>query len=484
VNVLSTTLFNDTALTETTRATIDAYTLLSNGERIYDRLHSEKVVPDTSIASFPTYETPFVTAVGKVLDFGDITCVIKDTGDTVVITSDNTGTITMNCGDTLTVTTDGFNAIKSSTGIVVDGDTVIDGWTTEGDLYINSAQDLTDVTINGDLRIATGADSVLSFTNVTVTGSVWNDSDTNTLEIQIDSTSDMTAGDEGTGAGETNIVGEILTFTSSGVIVGSRIQLYNVTTSLELDNTIDDGNWSYQDTDGNIAIDDIIRLRVTHTDGATAMLPFEGLAIASATGGSFLVSQEDDEIYNAYAIDGSTITGFEADYVDNEFDITIANNWTAKDLYSWSVYNQTTQEGIQAFFGAFEAIDIANLRINTDILNVYFDNNTSTNVHQTDNIRIYRADELYPVKNPTTGGGGIDVVWRDKVFIAETGVSGLTTSESSILSNIEADTNELQTNQGNFATATGFATEVKQDIMQTDITTTKKKATLAANLSA
>jgi|GEM_PF-2696827 len=35
--------------------------------------------------------------------------------------------------------------------------------------------------------------------------------------------------------------------------------------------------------------------------------------------------------------------------------------------------------------------------------------------------------------------------------------------------NIEADTNELQTNQGNWATATGFATEAKQDAMQTAV---------------
>ena len=66
-------------------------------------------------------------------------------------------------------------------------------------------------------------------------------------------------------------------------------------------------------------------------------------------------------------------------------------------------------------------------------LNVFWDNNTSTNVKQTDNIRMFRADEVYPVKNPTTGGGGIDLVWRNQIYIAETGVSGLTPSESAQL---------------------------------------------------
>ncbi|MCP3674299.1 MAG: hypothetical protein GY829_07490 [Gammaproteobacteria bacterium] len=166
VTVLSNTLFEDTALTETTRAVIDAYNLLSNGERIHDRLHSMKTVPDTSIASFPDYETPFVTAVGTFLDFADMACFIADSGDTAVINTDNTdiidiidnvpnivGSVRMNCGAKLTPTTGGFNGVMSRTGIVVDGSTDIDGWTAVGDLYINNASNHTNVTITGTLNI-------------------------------------------------------------------------------------------------------------------------------------------------------------------------------------------------------------------------------------------------------------------------------------------------------------------------------------------
>ncbi len=167
VNILDNTLFPNTALTEETRAVIDAYTLLSNGERIHDRLHSMKTVPDKSIASFPTYETPFVAAVGTFLDFGDIACFIADSGDAAVITTDNTdligiidnvptnivGSVRMNCGDKLTPTTGGFNGVMSRTGIVVDGSTDIDGWAVVGDLYINNASNRTNVTITGTLNI-------------------------------------------------------------------------------------------------------------------------------------------------------------------------------------------------------------------------------------------------------------------------------------------------------------------------------------------
>ncbi|MCP3672752.1 MAG: hypothetical protein GY814_20480, partial [Gammaproteobacteria bacterium] len=198
VNVLSTTLFEDAALTETIRAVIDAYTLLSNGERIHDRLHSMKTVPDTSIASFPDYETPFVTAVGTFLDFGDIACFIADTGDTAVITTDNTdiigiidnvsnivGSVRMNCGDKLTPTSGGFNGVISRTGIIVDGSTDIDGWAAVGDLYINNAKDITDVPVTGDLYIdtKTGQNEVVSYANVKVSGVLYNPSLYN-IEIQ------------------------------------------------------------------------------------------------------------------------------------------------------------------------------------------------------------------------------------------------------------------------------------------------------------
>jgi hypothetical protein len=102
-------------------------------------------------------------------------------------------------------------------------------------------------------------------------------------------------------------------------------------------------------------------------------------------------------------------------------------------MYSWWVYNLTTSNGISNFYGGLVAIDEANLRINSNIVNVFFDNDTTSNVYQTDNRRIFRVDEVYPVKDPTTGGGGIDIVWKNTILVVQTGVSGLTAAESSKL---------------------------------------------------
>ena len=53
---------------------------------------------------------------------------------------------------------------------------------------------------------------------------------------------------------------------------------------------------------------------------------------------------------------------------------------------------------------------------------------------QTDNRRFFRSTgNGYPVKEPTTSGYGLDVVWRSTVLVAETSVSGLTPEESAQL---------------------------------------------------
>ena len=76
----------------------------------------------------------------------------------------------------------------------------------------------------------------------------------------------------------------------------------------------------------------------------------------------------------------------------------------------------------------------------------------ATNISQTDNRRLYRADGARPVINPTSGGGGLDVEWRSPVTIAAS--ETIQTNLTSIL----ADTDELQQNQGDWLTATGFST--------------------------
>ena len=268
------------------------------------------------------------------------------------------------------------------------------------------------------------------------------------------------------GASTPTIIGSGITLTFpdqpisiTNISAGSRLRIYNVTTGTETVNTVVSGTTytsSYQEgtdyTDG-----DTIRVYLTKLGKAE----WSGDVIDTSNGFSVLASQEDDAVYAAMNVDGSTVTKFTPDYPNDQVDIQVAQNFSMAEFYAWWNYNLTSEQGIREFFGGITAIDQANFRINNTIVNLFLDNTTSTNLVQTDNRRIYRADGAYPVIPVTTGGGGIDIVWRNTILIAETNTSGLTAAESAKLDDITdilADTNELQTNQDNWLTATGFAT--------------------------
>jgi hypothetical protein len=165
--------------------------------------------------------------------------------------------------------------------------------------------------------------------------------------------------------------------------------------------------------------DKTVTLTATYVSGETAKLELSATGIFSSLGASFLDAQEDDEVYNGYAIDGSTITGFSADYAQDDVNLTMSANFNAADLYAWWVNNLTTADGIEQFFGGITALDMGNLRINTAAVNIFLDNSTALFIKQVDAIRLFRSDDVYPAKTVTTGGGGIHVNYSANVYVAQ-----------------------------------------------------------------
>ena len=98
----------------------------------------------------------------------------------------------------------------------------------------------------------------------------------------------------------------------TGLAAGSRIRIYNQTTTTEVVNQIVAGT-SYTATyaEGTgYSIGDTVQVFVTQKNGVTAKLPQVYTVIAAAAGWSLLVQQEDDAVYNTFGLDGSTITKF------------------------------------------------------------------------------------------------------------------------------------------------------------------------------
>lgn len=176
----------------------------------------------------------------------------------------------------------------------------------------------------------------------------------------------------------------------TNLVAGSRVQVYNQTTSTEITNTSVAGtSYSFGYYNGtSISSGDTIRIRVTKL----GYLPQTLLAVATTTGFSATSNAQTDVVYNANGIDGSAVTEFSADYPNVQIDINDADNTTSvKRLYAWMRYIGTTSDGIAQWMGAVSAEDEANYVIDQSIADIKLDNINSSPLMVVDG-RLYRKD--------------------------------------------------------------------------------------------
>lgn len=178
--------------------------------------------------------------------------------------------------------------------------------------------------------------------------------------------------------------------TINNLIAGSRVQIYNLTTSSEIANAIASGttySYSYYNGTG-ISSGDSIRIRVTKT----GYLPQTLLSTATSTGFSATSNAQTDVVYNSNGIDGSTVTEFSTDYANIQVDINDPDNTTSvKRLYAWMRYIETTSDGISQWMGSISADDEVNYTIDQSIANIKLDNLNSQPLMVIDG-RLYRKD--------------------------------------------------------------------------------------------
>jgi hypothetical protein len=183
------------------------------------------------------------------------------------------------------------------------------------------------------------------------------------------------------GAGASTVVNNKLnTVSITGIIAGSRLQIYNVTTATEIVNTIVAGTtYAATYTEGvGYTSGNTLRIRLASQSGATAYRPYTALVIAGATGWSALASQAVDAVYNSNAIDGSTVTECAPDGANVEIDVTDTDNITTLSrIYAWFIYNLMSSTGISTFFGGMSATDAANYLVDGTVVDLAFDNKKS-----------------------------------------------------------------------------------------------------------
>ena len=132
----------------------------------------------------------------------------------------------------------------------------------------------------------------------------------------------------------------------SGIVAGSRIQVYDLTNSTELANEIVAGTTF---TLPKVYVSDLsLRLRLTNVNGLVAYEWYEVNGNFTTTGASFLANQQIDTVYGTNGVDGSTVSECSISgtivrvYVDDP-----DNTTTAQRIYNWYQYMLFSEAGIR-----------------------------------------------------------------------------------------------------------------------------------------
>ncbi len=291
-------------------------------------------------------------------------------------------------------------------------------------VIINGAN-LDSSTINGDANVE--GETVTTFTNLDVTGAL--DFDTvGTYTIDGGLLNEVTNSSGGnitlallngatvtTNTGPNITLNQFVNITAPNIIDGSRVQIYNVTKSSQLDNSVVSGGsgYSYEVNLLSNAVDigDTIRLRATYQSGTTARKPLLLNSVITISGLIFIDSQENLAAYGSLGFDGSTVDEYNIDlntgHLQIDADDTDCES-TKKRLVAKYYYLITTEVGIERFFNAIILEDEANAVIDRSITSLMIDNIGTCTLNLTDNeFRLYTSDNSSWIQDPPTGGYGI-----------------------------------------------------------------------------
>lgn len=309
-----------------------------------------------------------------------------------------------------------------------------------GKTITGSTIDVTGTSAGYHLELGTGVTAItladVTFSGTAGTNKVHVLKTSGTVTITISGTTSLSAG-EVTSAGATVVLSAPTPTLSATVLAGSRVVLYNETTATELDNMAPAGTaWSKAITSGASAGDTLTLyvFKEGYEEFSTAFL-------YSGDDTTLLVSQEVhpyiDTLRTLLGIsDYTTITEFTLDVTGAvEVDADDADGQTQKArLAIWYNGVLTTENGARYLRGAISVLSTNAIRINVDVLNLKIENVSVTRGLQftdTDR-RLWRSDGT-PIYAAASAPGSIENDYSGVPDTVETGVSGLTGSESAQL---------------------------------------------------
>ena len=275
-----------------------------------------------------------------------------------------------------------------------------------------------------------------------------------------------------------------LQYSITGLIAGSNVRVYNVTADSEFFVRIVSGtSTSGTYTEGvEISTGDVIDINTVNTNGTTAYYEKTVTVIASSSGLTGLVSQDLNAIYNDNNIDGSTVTGISLDVPNVEFDLDESDDTiSSQEIYAWYMNELMTTDGIRTIYKSITPKSQYRYCIDPGVVDLKLDNKDLVNSLAITNGYFYSLDNTSVI---ASGSGNIEMIPNES-YVANSAeiVSGLSSIESKVdivdtnVDSILLDTDELQQNQGDWLTATGFstfdpATDTIANVTLVDTTTT------------
>lgn len=261
-----------------------------------------------------------------------------------------------------------------------------------------------------------------------------------------------------TGLGTENTAGMYLRCTTAGTSAGSEPTwnttpgatttdgtavwtIYNVL-QYDADPASATYNTTYNDGE-EFASGELAGYRFASINSSTAADGDSGTAVVSSSGFTIAISPEADTVYATNAVDGQVEDSkFSPDFTNDYIVLDTNSDFQGIGAYAYYRYILTTSQGMWEFWGGVTALDVSNYRINTAIVDLYFDESGGF-VKQTDSVRIYRDDNARPAIDPTTGGYGIELNWRNPVYAYDGGGGGFTSSDRSTVAAIKSKTDSL-----------------------------------------
>jgi len=198
------------------------------GDTIELRLLQEPDIDFGTYTSIPTITIPI--GAGLVLassDFFQTTAGSENPGTFNFERSLPWGAITialrhLTGGATSMLPTDKFTTIETSGTVTVQDGATIDDLIFNDDVVIGTVTDLTNVIVNGDLSITAGG--TYNFSNVTVTGDITNDDNTQNVVVIGTNNSSLSTSEPGTGITQVDIQ-NVVSLIISGMTIGSSASM-------------------------------------------------------------------------------------------------------------------------------------------------------------------------------------------------------------------------------------------------------------------